>query len=139
MPSKMILRNCRVEINAVDFSDHCSQAEIKASKHDIDTTNFGGAGLEHQAGLQDNTFTIVLQQDFNAASIDATLFPLWSNETEFTVKVRPTSAAISTTNPEYSATCLLLEYTPLSGKIGELSTTQIAFVVQRSTFARATS
>jgi UTP:GlnB (protein PII) uridylyltransferase len=137
--ARLILRNCQVTINAVDFSDHASSVEMKIKKDDIDVTNFGGNGREHAAGLQDNEITLNLQQDFAAASVDATLYPLWSNETEFVVAVRPVTAAKSVTNPEYSATCLLLEYQPLSGSVGELSETSVTFVIQRGTFARATS
>lgn len=137
--ARIVLKNCYIEINAGDFSDHCSSVEVNASKDDIDVTNFGGGGREHAHGLQDNSFVLNLQQDFAAAEVDATLYPLWFNETEFVVKVRPTASATSATNPEYSGTCILLEYKPLSGGVGELSETSVTCVVQRSTFARATS
>lgn len=137
--ARLILKNCYVEINSVDMSDHCSSAEIDVSKDDIDITNFGGAGREHAAGLQDNSFVLNLQQDFSAAEVDATLYPLWFNEVEFPVRVRPTAAGVGTDNPEYSGTCILLEYKPLSGDVGALSETSVSFVVQRDSFDRATS
>jgi hypothetical protein len=43
------------------------------------------------------------------------------------------------TNPLYSATCVLFEYMPLSGKVGELSDTKVTFPTQRSGISRATS
>src|SRR5688572_17110092 len=97
--AKLILTNCVVTVNALDFSDHVSSVEVTASKDDIDTTSFDGSGRERKAGLQDNSFTVNFQQDFAAAEVDATLYPLWSNETECTVSVKPTTAAVSTTNP----------------------------------------
>lgn len=135
--ARTILRNCYIEINAADFSDHCSSVEINASKDDIDVTNFGGSGREHAHGLQDNSFVLNLQQDFAAAEVDATLFPLWFNETEFAVKIRPTAAVVGTTNPQFNGTCILLEYKPLSGGVGELSEVSITCVIQRDTFVRA--
>jgi UTP:GlnB (protein PII) uridylyltransferase len=137
--ARLILKNCVVEINGADISDHCTSAEIDLSKDDIDITNFGGNGREHAAGLQDNSFVLNLQQDFDAASVDSIFWPLWDTEAEFEVTVRPTADAVGADNPEYSATCLLLEYKPLSGDVGSLSETSITCVVQRDSFARATS
>ena len=140
--AKTILTNCRVEVNGVDFSDHVSSVEVNAQKDDVDTTSFDGSGRERKAGLQDNSFVLNFQQDFAVSpsnEVDATLFPLWTNETEFTVKVRPTSSAISTSNPEFVGTCILLEYSPLNGSVGELSETEVTFPVQRGTFARNTA
>lgn len=137
--ARQVLRNCYVEVNSVDFSDHCSSVEINVSKDDIDVTNFGGDGREHAHGLQDNSFVMNLQQDFAAAEVDSVLYPLWNNETEFTVVIRPTAAVVGPGNPEFSGECILLEYKPLAGSVGELSETSITCVVQRDTFDRAES
>lgn len=137
--AKFVLKQARIEVNGVDFSDHVSSVEVTLSKDDVDTTNFSGGGREKVAGLKQEKFTVNFQQDFAAASVDQTLWPLYNNETEFTVKVRPTQSAISTTNPEYSSTCILLEYLPISGKPGDLSDTSVSFTCQRSGIARATT
>lgn len=139
MTTKLILKTCVVTVNGVDLTDHCQSVEVALKKEAVDTTNFAGGGKEVQAGLASDTFTLDLQQDFNAAEVDATLYPLYNNETEFVVTIKPTVAAVSVTNPLYSATCVLLEYQPLSGKPGELANTKISFPVQRGTFSRATS
>lgn len=138
--AKFVMKDCMIYVNAVDFSDHVSSVEVNVSKDEIDTTSFDGSGRERKAGLQDNSFVLNFQQDFAASEVDATLFPLWNNETEFTVAAKPTaSAACSTTNPEYYGTCILLEYSPLNGKVGELSETSVTFPVQRGTFTRDTT
>jgi hypothetical protein len=134
--AKLILKNCVIVVNSVDLSDHASSVEIEATKDDVETTSFDGSGKEVKAGLQDTTITVTFQQDFAAGEVDATLWPLWDNETEFTVAVKPTTGAISATNPEYTATCVLLEYSPLDGDVGELSETEVEFVTQRGTLVR---
>lgn len=137
--AKLVLTNCFIEVNAVDFSDHVSSVEVNLAKDEIETTNFGGSGRERVHGLKDDSFTVNFQQDFAASEVDATLFPLYDNETEFTVKVRPTSSAVGTSNPEFSGTCILLEYQPLAGDVGSLSETSVTFPSQRTGIARATS
>ncbi|KPI09933.1 hypothetical protein OV450_3424 [Actinobacteria bacterium OV450] len=137
--AKFVIRNPRIEVSGIDFSDHVSSVEVNLSKDSVDTTNFSGSGREATHGLKSEKITVTFQQDFAASSVDATLWPLYNNETEFTVKVRPTGSSISATNPEYVASCILLEYSPLSGKAGDLSDTSVTFPVQRGTLARNTS
>lgn len=140
MAKKLILRDCYIEVNGVDLSSHVSAVTVTLSKDDIDTTNFSGGGREHQHGLKDDMFEVTLQQDFNAASVDSVLYPLYDTEVEFYVYILPTqSLAVGPTNPSYSATCLLLEYSPLDGAVGKLSDTKVKFVTQRDGVTRSES
>ncbi len=136
---KLVLRDCFISVDGVDLSDHVSSVTVTLEKDEIETTAFTGQGRERVAGLNNDNFELNFQQDFDAASVDATLFPLWDGESEFVVLVRPTSAAVSATNPEYSGTCVLLNYQPLAGGVGELSETSVTLMVQRQGIARATS
>lgn len=137
--AKLVLKDCSVTVNSVDLSDHVSSVEITLSKDEIETTNFGGDGRERIAGLKDDQITLNFQQDFATAEVDATLYPLWDNETEFPISVKPTSATVSATNPTYSGTFILLEYMPLAGAVGDLSETSVTFFSQRSGVSRATA
>lgn len=136
---KLVLKNCTILVNSVDLSDHVSSVEVNWSKDEIDTTNFSGSGRERAAGLSDDNFVVNFQQDFSVGEVNSTLSPLYRNETEFLVKVKPTASAVSVNNPEYSATCIVLEYQPLTGKVGDLSETEVTFPAQRTGIAEATS
>lgn len=131
--AKLVLRDCYIAIyngsTTTTLSDHVSSVEISMKKDDIDVTSFSGAGRTHSAGLLDASITVNFQQDFGTGgttNVDALLYPLWNNETTFVTSIRPTSAAASATNPTYYAgSCIMLEYAPLSGKVGELSETSV--------------
>lgn len=125
--AKIVLRDARIEVNGVNLSDHCSEVSIETSRDEVDVTAFGAANKEILTGLGDATITATFFQDFAAASVDATLWPLSSTTTPFTVKVRPTSAAISATNPEYSMSALMFDYAPIAGSVGEASSTEVTF------------
>lgn len=137
--AKFILKEVDVTINGVNFSDHTSSVEVNLKKADVDTTNFSGGGKEHAQGLKDDEISLNLQQNFDAGEVDATLYPLFDSGDEFTVVIKPRNAAVSATNPAFTATCILLEYSPLSGKPGDLSETKVKFVTQRTGVTRATS
>lgn len=136
--AKLILRDCFIEVDDVELSDHVSSVEVSLEKDEIDTTNFGGEGRERAHGLKNDSFTLNFQQNYDALSVDATLYPIWDEEEEVTVTVRPRSSAMGASNPEYSGTCILLSYSPMSGDVGQLSTTSVTFHAQRDGIARDT-
>lgn len=137
--AKFILLNPSITVNGVNFSDHISSVEVDLSKKAVDTTNFSGGGFEQMQGLREDSFTLNFQQDFAASEVDATLYPLYNNGTEFTVVVIPVAGSVSATNPSYTGTCILLGYQPLTGKPGVLSESKVKMPSQRTGIVRATS
>lgn len=135
--AKIVLRDCQITVNGVNLSDHVSSVEVNFVKDEVETTNFSGQGRERVAGLKDDSFVVNFQQDYAAGEVNATLFTLYDSEVEFTVVVKPTAAATSPTNPSYTGTCILLEYQPLSGSVGDLSETEVTFPTQRTGITEA--
>ena len=122
----MVLTNAQVTVNGVDLSNHVDSVEVQTNVDDVDITAMGASAHQHAPGLRNDKITVNFLQDFAASSVDATLFPLLGN-TGFTVKVVPVNTTVSTTNPSYTATCVLFTYSPLSGKVGERSDTSVEF------------
>lgn len=77
-------------------------------------------------GLKDWTMDVEFNQDFAAAQVDATLFPLLG--TTSTITAKSTSAANSATNPQYSGSGLLKNYTPLQNTVGDLAAATANFI-----------
>jgi predicted secreted protein len=129
--------DARIEINAVVASTWAKKVTLDVEVEDLDSTTFGGGGWKALlGGLKSGTVSVDLNQDFAASQVDATLWPLLG--TLFVVKIRPTSAAISVTNPEFSGSVLLNKYSPLDGSVGDLAETSIALPTS-GTWARATT
>jgi hypothetical protein len=114
----LVLTDASVIINAVDLSDHVRSVTINYSADMVEDTNMGDDTHLMKGGLKNWSMDIEFSQDYAAANVDATLFPLVG--AEFTVAVQPTSGAISATNPSYGGTGILESYTPIGGSIGEL-------------------
>lgn len=131
-----LLMNAQVIINSVDLSDHCYSVLVNGQAADEDTTAMGAQGKSRLPGLKDESFEFEWRQDFAAAKVDATLSPLYLNQTSFSVEVRPTIAARSTTNPAYfGTTCYLLDYDPISGQVAKTMNTKTKIVVDGQTTA----
>lgn len=121
----LIIKNAVVTINAVDLSDHFTKVTIASAFDDVDLTTFGSNYKVHGQGLGDATITLSAIQDLAVGELDATLWPLSQSGATFPILVRATSAARSTSNPEWSLTGILLNYNPLDAQIGAASTTDI--------------
>lgn len=123
---KFVLKDCYVAINGTAISDHCSSASIENTYDEVDFTTFTSSNYrEFGQGLGDATITLTVFQDFAASSVDAIFWPLAQSGGTFSVEVRPTSAAASSTNPKYTMTGRLFTFNPLAGAVGDAATTDI--------------
>jgi hypothetical protein len=113
-----------VSINgSTALNAYLTQVELKASSNDVTTTAFGSTWVTRVAGLKEGSLTLQFNQDYAASTVDATLWPLLG--TNATVAIRPTSSAISSSNPSYTAVVVVTDYTPVSGNVGDLATLSI--------------
>lgn len=125
--AKFVLKDADVSVSDVDISDHVSSVTINTERDQVDVTSMGATNKESLAGLGDATITLEVFQDFAASELDSTMWPLSTTDTPFEVKIKPTSAAVSSSNPMYIMSSLLYTYSPLDGTVGEASTTTLEF------------
>ena len=105
------------------LSSYLTQVELKTSANDVTTTAFGSSWVTRVAGLKEGSLTLTFNQDYATSAVDATLWPLLG--TSATVVIKPTSTAVSATNPSYTVPVSVIDYTPVSGQIGDLATLSI--------------
>ena len=126
-----------VSINgSTALASYLTQVELKASANDITTTAFGSTWVTRVAGLKEGSLTLQFNQDYAASTVDATLWPLLGANA--TVVIKPTSSAVSSANPAYTAVCLVTDLTPVSGQIGDLATFSVTWPTT-GTVSRATA
>lgn len=126
----------KITINGTNFSTNLNSVEFAIESDDLETTAFGGEWRTRVGGLKTGSVTLSFMQDFGAASVDATLFPLLN--TLATVVVVPTSGSVSATNPSYTATCLVNQYSPFASSVGDIATLSVTWPVS-GTVTRGTS
>jgi hypothetical protein len=122
-----VFKNARIEVSGNVISDHISEVSIETERDEQDATAFGANNKVVVAGLGDATITMTAFNDYAAGALDSILFPLSTSNSPFTVKVRPDAGAISTSNPEYTMTALMLSYSPIAGTVGEVASTELSF------------
>ena len=126
-----------VSINgSTALASYLTQVELKASANDVTTTAFGSSWVTRVAGLKEGSLTLAFNQDYAASTVDATLWPLLGSNA--TVVIKPTSSAVSSANPAYTAVCVVTDLTPVSGQIGDLATFSVTWPTT-GTVSRATA
>jgi hypothetical protein len=126
MATSTYLSNPVVTINAVDMTDQCTSAVLTRVIESLEATAFGQTNRSYVGGLENSTLTVSMYNSFAVSETYATLKALVG--TQVTVKVKPTSAATSATNPESSLTAAYMESLPIvNGQLGALDTIDITF------------
>lgn len=134
--AKVVLTNASITINSVDLSSYANSVELNYEVDSVEVTAFGDSGHNFVGGLQNVSCNIDLMQDFAATKTEATVYPLVGTTT--TVVIKPTSAAVSATNPSYTLTgTFLAAHTPVAAAVGELAMTSLSFT--GGSLAKATS
>ena len=134
--AKFVLTDASVTLNSVDLSDHVASVTLDITADEIMTTAMGETFQSRTGGLKTGSLSVEFQQDFSAGEVDATLWPLLGSTTTFEVK--PTSSAVSATNPKYSGSVLVNQHIPVANGVGELATMSVSFPTS-GTITRATS
>ena len=118
--------DCVFILNSVTLTTFTTSLTIDIGVDDQETTAFGGNGWRSKiGGLKEYTLKVDFFQDFGASAVDVTIWPLLGTTTTWSAKA--TSAANSVTNPQYSGSVLVAEYSPLDGDVGDVSTTSVSW------------
>ena len=129
MPTSTYLSNPTVTIGAssaatTDITDQVSAVTVNYIVEALEDTAFGSTARTNTAGLQSNSATLTLYASYAASESYAILAPLVG--TKCYIKVKPTSAADSATNPGFELTNTFLSALPvMNANLGELATYDI--------------
>ena len=133
--AQIVLKDASISIGGVELADRSNSVVVNYEIESVEVTAFGG-NRSFVGGLQNNTCTVELMQDFAATETEATIFPLVG--TQVTLVFKPTSDAVGADNPSYTITgAYLASHTPIAAAVGELAMTSLTFT--GGTLVKATS
>ena len=134
--AKIVLTNPSITVGGVDLSDHINNITLETKYDIVETTTFGSTAKTRVAGLADNQISIDFMQDFGSSSVEATIYPLLGTTTSIVVK--PVAGSTTSTNPQYTVSALVADWTPLKGGVGQLATASVTWPVSGA-ITKATS
>lgn len=134
--AQIVLTNAYISVNSVVLSDRANSVTLNYEIDSVEATTFGSSGHNFVGGLQNNSCEVAFMQDFAAANVEATVYPLVGTTT--TVIIKPNGATTSATNPSYTLSgTFLAAHTPVAASVGEMAMTTLSFT--GGTLAKATS
>ncbi len=123
--AKFVATDYKVTINGSNLSTSLASVELPIEIDEQETTAFGSEWRTRIAGLKSGSITLEFHQDFAAGALDSILWPLLG--TNATVVVVPTSGTVTSSNPSYSGSFLVTQYTPYASTVGDLATVSISW------------
>ena len=124
---KFYAQDYKITVGTANLSTLVNSVTLDITADEVETTAFGSSYRTRIGGLKDASVSLDFMQDFGAGAVDALLFPLLGSTVA--VKIVPTSGTITATNPEYSMDCLVTQYQPFSGAVGDLATLSVPWPV----------
>ncbi|OKJ52231.1 hypothetical protein AMK27_30845 [Streptomyces sp. CB02009] len=122
----MVLTAEYVSLNGVDLSEYARKAELGVEVEEKDVTTYASAGWKVLiGGLKSGELGCEFLQDFANTRIDSIMWPLLGSVVPF--EVRPTNAAVGTSNPKYTGSVLIKEWKPIEGSVGDEATSSASF------------
>ena len=134
--AKFAATDFKVMVGTVNLSTSLQSVELNVETDDLETTAFGASWRDRIGGLKQGSVTLSFFQDFGAASVDATLYPLFGAAA--TIVITPLSTAVSATNPSYTFNALDTQYSPFASSVGDIATLSVSWPVA-GTVTRATA
>jgi len=137
--AKFLATQFQVTLNGTDLTNSLNAVTLDVSSNEVETTTFGTAATVYKTvvgGILSGSAKLDFYQDYAAASVDATIWPLVN--TLGTLVIKPAGTAVSATNPSYTALVLINSYSPVSGSIGDLSSFSVTWPTSGSV-TRATA
>jgi hypothetical protein len=114
-----------VTFNSVDLSAYVTAVTINQAFDELEVTAMGDTAHKFAKGLEASTITLDFLNDNAAATVIPTLRAAYG--TTVTVVVKQSSAAVSATNPSYTASVLVNNLQNVNGAVGDISSQSITF------------
>ena len=126
--AKFLAEDIFISVDGHDLSDHAFSIDTPSERERVDVSGFNPTGAkEFLAGSKEDSVTVQFLQDFASGEVHDVLSDIYQNQTTVELIVRPTSSAVSATNPELSGNVQLLQYNGLSAQKGARAEMSVTF------------
>ena len=134
--AKFVLTDASLVINSVDLSDHVTSVTLNYEAELGDDTTMGSDTRTNLGGLKNWSIDVEFTQNYASGKVDATLWGIVGASVPIVLK--PTSGAVSATNPSYSGNGVIGSYSPIGNSVGDVAMAPVT-IAPAGTLTRATS
>lgn len=117
------------------ITDHVSTVSLSRELDVVDITAMNDTVANAITGVERSTLNLELYNDFDSGSVNA----LFENAlgTKLNIRLVPVSGTVSATNPSYTMSCLISNWTPINGSVDGVASVSASFPVTAITKANS--
>ena len=122
-----------VIVGTTTISDHVSTVSLNREVEAVTITAMNDNIQNMVGGVEVSSVSLEVFNDFAAASVNSLFEDAIG--TKLAVKLIPVTGTVSATNPSYSMSCLITQWTPIAGSTDSAMTASVTFPVTALTKA----
>lgn len=131
--AKFALKDVYIEVDGHDLSNWGFNIDTPSEKDAIDVSGFNPNDTrEELVGQRVDRITAQFTQDFASGGPHDVFWTIYQNDQTVGVKIRPTSAVVSATNPELAGNVKVRTYNGLSGALNARAEVPIELIAADS-------
>ena len=135
--AKVVVTAGYIDLGAVDYSAQVKSATLTMDAAESDVTNMDSAGWKEAiGGLKSGSLAIEFVKDAVLSGLDAAVNTAFGSTLTF--ELRQSDAAVSASNPKYTGSVLITQWSPVAGGVGEVFGGSVTWPVTGA-ITRATS
>lgn len=109
------------------ITDHVSTVSLSRELDVVDITAMNDTVANAITGVERSTLNLELYNDFAANSVNALFEDALG--TKLNIRLIPVSGTVTTTNPSYTMSCLISNWTPINGSVDGVASVSASFPV----------
>lgn len=109
------------------ITDHVSSVSLSRELDVVDITAMTDTVANAITGVERSTLNLELYNDFAASSVNALFEDALG--TKLNIRLIPVSGTVTATNPSYTMSCLISNWTPINGSIDGVMSVSASFPI----------
>jgi hypothetical protein len=124
--TKIVLLDAQLSIANNNLTQWCSKLELSDEFEAKKVTTFASGGAEENlGGLESFEAALSFKQSYTAAELDAIMWALRRSVVTFTARAQV--GAVTSSNPQYSGSLLVVKWVPISGSVGDVAEVDVSY------------
>lgn len=116
-----------VIVGTTTISDHVSTVSLNREVEAVTITSMTDTIQNMIGGIEVSSVSLEVFNDFAAASVNSLFEDAIG--TKLAIKLIPVTGTVTATNPSYSMSCLITQWTPISGSTDSAATASVTLPV----------
>lgn len=118
--AKIVIKAAYVDLGGTQYDAQVKSAELSFDAPEVDVSNMDSGGwAEILQGIRSGKLSIEFVKDADLSGLDSAVWTAATGAGTLTFEIRLQDAAVGATNPKYTGTVVVTQWSPVGGKVGD--------------------